>query len=129
MAPRSNSPPSSNDAARARGRALAARAGARAVVAAQLMPRGAHRRAVARARARAPMLGASSRVTARPGPAAREGAAVDLRPCAPSSPPHVDPSAVERTAAKLAKLAGAIEALAGAIGALTLGIETFTRHV
>jgi hypothetical protein len=76
------------------------------------------------------MLGPSNRATARPGPAARPGAAVEPRPCAPSSaPPDGEPSAVERTAAKLVQLAVAIEALAGAIGALTLGIETFTRRV
>jgi hypothetical protein len=62
------------------------------------------------------MLGPSSRATARPGPTARNGAAVERRPCAPSSPPPGEPSAVERSAATLVQLAGAIEALARAIG-------------
>jgi hypothetical protein len=129
MALRSDSPPSSNGAPRARTRVLAARAGARAVLAAQLAQGRAHRRAVARARARAPMLGPSSRATARPGPTARNGAAVERRPCAPSSPPPGEPSAVERSAATLVQLAGAIEALARAIGVFAVGIETFTRRV
>jgi len=76
------------------------------------------------------MLGPSSRATARPAPAARHGTAATARPCALSSaPPCVGPSAVERSAEKLAQLAGAIEALAGAIGALALGIETIAGSV
>ena len=129
MAPSSDGPPSSDDAPRSRGRALAGRAAVRAMLAAQLAPDTARQRAVRRARARAPMLGPSSRATARPGPAARHGAAVELRPCAPSSPPAVEPSTVERTAAKLAQLASAIEALAGSIGVFAVRLETCTRRV
>jgi len=76
------------------------------------------------------MLGPLSRATARPGPAARHSTAVTARPCAVSSAtPYVEPSTVERSAAKLAHLAEAIEALAGAIGALALGIETVAGRV